>query len=187
MAVGLDKEIMEQNRNEVPMKTIVLYKSTTGFTAKYAGWIAEELGCEARPYKGIKDSELAGYDVVIYGGWIMAGMVNGYDKIRNMNLNKVIVFGVGMSVPSDEVVAKMVEQNRVPAEDFFYFEGGYRPEKVGFLKRMMMNMIKGKIQKKPVKTEEDLHMLETFKGGDNTDRAAIEPLIKRAKAAMEER
>jgi hypothetical protein len=30
-------------------------------------------------------------------------------------------------------------------------------------------------------------MLETFKGGDNTDRAAIEPLIKRAKAAMEER
>ena len=187
MAVGLDKEIMEQNRNEVPMKTIVLYKSTTGFTAKYAGWIAEELGCEARPYKGIKDSELAGYDVVIYGGWIMAGMVNGYDKIRNMNLNKVIVFGVGMSVPSDEVVAKMVEQNRVPVEDFFYFEGGYRPEKVGFLKRMMMNMIKGKIQKKPVKTEEDLHMLETFKGGDNTDRAAIEPLIKRAKAAMEER
>ena len=169
------------------MKTIVLYKSATGFTAKYAGWIAEELGCEARPHKGIKASELAGYDVVIYGGWIMANMVNGYDKIRKMNLNKVIVFGVGMFVPSDEVVAKMVEQNRVPAEDFFYFEGGYRPEKVGFLKRMMMNMIKGKIQKKPVKTEEDLHMLETFKGGDNTDRAAIEPLIKRAKAAMEER
>ena len=169
------------------MKTIVLYKSATGFTAKYAGWIAEELGCEARSYKGIKTSELAGYDFVIYGGWIMAGMVNGYDKIRKMNLNKVIVFGVGMSVPSDEVVAKMVEQNRVPAEDFFYFEGGYRPEKVGFLKRMMMNMIKGKIQKKPVKTEEDLHMLETFKGGDNTDRAAIEPLIKHAKAAMEER
>ena len=169
------------------MKTIVLYKSATGFTAKYAGWIAEELGCEARPYKGIKASELAGYDVVIYGGWIMAGMVNGYDKIRNMNLNKVIVFGVGMSVPSDEVVAKMVEQTRGPAEDFFYFEGGYRPDKGGILKRMMMNMIKGKIQKKPVKTEEDLHMLETFKGGDNTDRAAIEPLIKRAKAAMEER
>lgn len=169
------------------MKTIVLYKSATGFTAKYAGWIAEELGCEARPYKGIKASELAGYDVVIYGGWIMAGMVNGYDKIRKMNLNKVIVFGVGMSVPSDEVVAKMVEQNRVPAEDFFYFEGGYRPEKVGCLKRMMMNMIKRSLEKKTDKTEADLHMLVTFKGGDNTDRAAIEPLIKRANGVIEGR
>lgn len=41
----------------------------------------------------------------------------------------------------------------------------------------MMNMIKKSIEKKPEKTAEDIHMLETFNGADNTDRAAIEPLI----------
>lgn len=159
------------------MKKIVVYKSATGFTAKYANWIAEELCCEAKEYKNIKGNELSDYDVVIYGGWIMANMVSGYDKIKMMNLKKVIVYGVGMSVPSDEVIGRIAEQNKISRDDFFYFEGGYRPEKVGFFKRMMMNMIKKSIEKKPEKTAEDIHMLENFKGADNTDRAAIEPLI----------
>lgn len=41
------------------MKKIVVYQSGTGFTAKYADWIAEELGCEAKEYKYVKADELA--------------------------------------------------------------------------------------------------------------------------------
>lgn len=159
------------------MKRIVIYQSCTGFTAKYAGWIAEELGCEAKEYKGVKVDELADYDIVIYGGWIMANMVYGYDKIKALNLKNVVVFGVGMSVPSEKVAATIAEQNQIPSERFFYFEGGYDPKKVGFLKKMMMNMIKKSIEKKEEKTEEDIHMLETFKGADCTNREAIKPLV----------
>ena len=122
------------------MEKIVIYQSGTGFTAKYAGWIAEELGCEAKEYKKVKTDELAAYDMVIYGGWIMANMVYGYDKIKALNLKNVIVFGVGMSVPSEKVAATIAEQNQISDERFFYFEGGYNPKKVGFLKKMMMNM-----------------------------------------------
>ena len=68
------------------MKKIVIYKSETGFTAKYAGWIADRLGCEAKEYKSVKPGELKDYDLVVYGGWIMAGMVVGYDKIKTLNL-----------------------------------------------------------------------------------------------------
>ena len=160
------------------MKKIVVYQSGTGFTAKYAGWIAEELGCEAKDYKSVKKDELANYDMVIYGGWIMANMVFGYDKIKALNLNNIVVFGVGMTVPSEEVAKTMAEQNQVPLDRFFYFEGGYNPKKLGFFKRMMMNMIKKSVEKKTEKTAEDLHMLETFKGADCTSREAIEPLLK---------
>ena len=160
------------------MKRIVVYQSGTGFTAKYAGWIAEELGCEAREYKSINKNELVNYDMVIYGGWIMANMVFGYDKIKALNLNNVVVFGVGMTVPSEEVAKNMAEQNQVPMERFFYFEGGYNPKKLGFFKRMMMNMIKKSVEKKAEKTPEDLHMLETFKGADCTNREAITPLVQ---------
>ena len=160
------------------MKKIVVYQSGTGFTAKYAGWIAEELGCEAKDYKSMNKNELASYDMVVYGGWIMANMVFGYDKIKALNLKNVVVFGVGMTVPSEEVAQKMAEQNQIPMDCFFYFEGGYNPKKVGFFKRMMMNMIKKSIEKKAEKTEEDLHMLETFKGADCTSREAIKPLVE---------
>ena len=84
------------------MKRIVVYQSGTGFTAKYAGWIAEELGCEVKEYKKVKPDELAGFDQVIYGGWILGGMVFGYDKIKALNLKNVVVFGVGMSFPDEE-------------------------------------------------------------------------------------
>ena len=159
------------------MKRIVVFKSGTGFTAKYAEWIAEELGCEAIELKKAKKIDFEKYDEVIYGGWIMANMISGYGKIRDLNLKKVIVFAVGMSVPSEEVVEKIVEQNKLQREGFFYFEGGYNPEKVGFFKKKMMNMIKKSVEKKEEKTAEDIHMLETFKGLDNTKKEYIKPLI----------
>lgn len=166
------------------MKRIVVYESGTGFTAKYAGWIAEDLGCEAKEYKDVKPEELAGYDMVIYGGWIMAGTVAGYDKVKKLNLKNIVVFGVGMAVPGDEAAAKIAEQNRIPRERFFYFEGGYHPEKLGFAKKMMMNMVKKSLEKKAEKTAEDLHMLETFKGADNTDRNAIRGLVEYCDAKL---
>ena len=85
------------------MKKIVVYQSKTGFTAKYANWITERLGCEAKEYKRVNSKELADYDMVIYGGCIMADMVIGYNKIKALNLNNVIVFAVGITVPSEEV------------------------------------------------------------------------------------
>ena len=160
------------------MKKIVVYQSSTGFTAKYAGWIAEEMGCEAKPFKEVKAEELAGYDTVIYGGWIMAGMISGYDKIKALNLKNMIVFGVGMTVPSEEVSESIAKQNQIPEDRFFYFEGGYAPEKIGFFQKMMMNMIKKSVEKKQEKTKEDIRMLETFQGKDRTSKEAIKQLIQ---------
>ena len=84
------------------MKKVVIYQSGTGFTAKYAGWIAEDLGCEAKELKNVNVNELTGYDMVIYGGWIMANNVVGYDKIKTLNLKNPVIFGVGMSGDSSK-------------------------------------------------------------------------------------
>ena len=160
------------------MERIVVYQSGTGFTAKYADWIAKELCCEVTDFKKIKKNELIKYDQVIYGGWIMGNMVYGYNKISALNLKNVVVFGVGMSVPCDELFTKIAEQNKIEKDRLFYFEGGYNPQKVGLIKKMMMNMIKKSVEKKPEKTPEDVHLLETFKGADNTKKEYIQPLIE---------
>ena len=51
------------------------------------------------------------------------------------------------------------------------------PQKLGVVKKMMVNMVKKSLEKKADKTEDDLHTLETFKGADNTRKEAIEDLV----------
>ena len=65
------------------MKILVTYKSKTGFTKKYAEWIAEELGCGAKDIKTITPKNVAEYDLVIHGGWIFGGIISGYKKIKS--------------------------------------------------------------------------------------------------------
>ena len=42
------------------MNKLVIYQSETGFTRQYAQWIAEALGCPARPAGEVTEAELAG-------------------------------------------------------------------------------------------------------------------------------
>ena len=159
------------------MSKVVIYQSGTGFTAKYANWIAERLGCEAKVYKEVNPSELSDYDMVIYGGWIMAGMVSGYDKIRELQLKNVVVFGVGITPPSEDVATKIAEQNQIARERFFYYEGGCDLKKLGFFKKMMLNMIKKSLEKKETKTAGELRSLEALNGADHTSKEAIEDIV----------
>ena len=43
---------------------IVLYKSSTGFSQKYAEWIAEELSCKALSIKDIIINELINFKTI---------------------------------------------------------------------------------------------------------------------------
>lgn len=160
------------------MKRIIIYESGTGFTARYADWIAEELQCESVKLKEAKTVNLADYDQVIFGGWMCAGKVMGYDKFVKMNAKNVVLFAVGMAPSVPETANKIITENGFDAEHFFYFEGGYRPEKVNFILRIMMKMLKKSIEKKPEKTEEDLYIIKTFNGADNAKREAVKPLVE---------
>jgi len=160
------------------MKRIVLFESGTGFTAQYAAWIAEELQCESVALKNAKNVNLSDYDQVIFGGWMCAGKVMGYDKFVKLNAKNVVLFTVGMAPSVPSVAVKIVKENGFDAENFFYFEGGYRPEKVNFIMRAMMKMLKKSIEKKPKKTEEDLYIIKTFNGADNAKKEAVLPLVE---------
>ncbi len=162
------------------MNRIVVYSSKTGFTEKYANWIAEALSCEAVELKKVDLSKLADYDQVIYGGNIMAGMVSGYDKIKPLNLKEIIVFCSGMGVATDKVRETIAKQNVIPVENLFYYEGGYAPSRVGFMGRMILKVIAFSLRNKKEKTPDDLHMLEAMKGADNTNKEAIKLLVEKA-------
>ena len=80
------------------MKSIVIYKSSTGFTKQYAERIAEEMGIKAVDINKVSTINIADYESVIFGGWIMAGNISGLDKIKQLKPKKLIVFAVGSSL-----------------------------------------------------------------------------------------
>lgn len=51
------------------MKTIVIFNSQTGFTRRYAEWIAEATGADFMELSLAKQKDLTAYEAVIFGGW----------------------------------------------------------------------------------------------------------------------
>lgn len=127
-------------------KTIVLYRSKTGFSQRYAEWIAEDLACECRPITGIQLDDLKDYGLVIYGAGIYAGMLAGAGKIKNW-IKKTpektwVVFATGASPQNEgyeEVVFKSnFRQGEPRPAHLFYMLSGINYEKMGLVNRLLM-------------------------------------------------
>ena len=164
------------------MKTIIVYESKTGFTERYARWAAEELGCECILLKNASKDKLAGYDRVIFGGWIMANMISGLPKLREMGVVPAVVFAVGASPAFEEVLTQIREQNQLGETPFFYFEGGVDFNKLGFVQRMMLKTMKKMTEKKKDMTRQEAAIVQLLAGNfDHTDRGQLEGMMTRLK------
>ena len=137
-------------------KTIVLYRSKTGFSKRYAEWIAEDLGCESRPIKGVKLDDLKDYKLIIFGAGVYAGMISGLGKIKNWMEKSPqktwIVFATG-ATPHEEGHEEMLFKTNFrkgesrPAH-FYYFLSGINYETMGFFNRVLMKLFSGMAAKK---------------------------------------
>ncbi len=83
------------------MKTIVIYNSQTGFTKRYAEWIAEAAGADYLELSAAKKNDLTAYDAIIFGGWACAGSISKISwfksNIDKWTDKKLIAFCVGAS------------------------------------------------------------------------------------------
>lgn len=169
------------------MKTVLLvYKSNTGFTKKYAQWIQEELNCPTVELKEAHISEIVKYDIVIFGGGMHATRINGIDFIKNnLELFKskhLIIFATGATPASAVEEVKKFEQANIPngsSIPFFYFESGMNYKDMKINDKMMMNCLKFALRIKKDKNSVDQGMMEAISNSyDNSKPIFIKPLIK---------
>jgi menaquinone-dependent protoporphyrinogen IX oxidase len=153
------------------MKILVAYKSKTGFTEKYARWIAEELKADIFDYHKVKQSKLERYDIIIYGGSLHAVGIIGV-KIITQNLNKlkdkkVIVFAVGASPFRQEVIKKVRDENFSKEEQeyikFYYLRGGFNYNKLPLWDKILMKLLQMKLKRKKILTPDDKGLLNAYK------------------------
>ncbi|MBU3073905.1 flavodoxin domain-containing protein [Clostridium estertheticum] len=168
------------------MKTVVIYKSKTGFTKKYAEWISEALSADIFDISRVDINVVTNYDTVIYGGSLYAVGIIGV-KCITKNLDKfkgkkVVVFATGASPSSEEVIREVKDKNFTPEDQksvqFFYLRGGFDYSKIKPFDKALMTLLKWKIKMKKELTPEARGMLAMYdKPVDFTRRKNIDEII----------
>lgn len=168
------------------MKTLVMYKSKTGFTKKYAEWIAEELSADIFDVSKVNTNMLTIYDTIIYGGGLYAVGINGV-KYITQNLDKlkdkkVIVFATGASPFREEVLREVSDKNFTSEEQkyiqFFYLRGGFDFLKLKPFYKVIMTLLKWKLKMKRELTPDERGMLAIYdKPVDFTRKKNIDQII----------
>ena len=168
-------------------KIVVIYRSKTGFTKKYAAWLSEALNCDLLEGKKVKAADLLSYDTIIYGAGIYAAHISGLKLITgNFELiksKKIIVFAVGSS-PDKEGTLQEIRKANIPEAltdkiKLFYLRGGFNYNKLSPINKILMNMIKPILKKSQSSDEDQNGLLDAFKQPqDFTDRKYLKPIIE---------
>lgn len=174
------------------MSTIVIFKSKYGSTRKYAEWIAEEIGCEAKDAKDIKIGDLEGYDTIIYGGGLYAEIINGVTLItKNFEMlkdKKIIVYSTGITplecrdYYDNLIIEKNFKPYMIDKIKIFNFLGRMVVDELSLVHRTAVKSLKKLMKAKENPTEMERLLVELCDAdGDFTDRAAIEDLVNYAR------
>ncbi len=154
------------------MKSVIVFSSMSGFTKKYAEWIAADLNGDIFNVKDITIEKLLYYDTIIYGGSIHAAGITGIKLIMN-NLNKlvnknIVIFATGAAPYSDNFIDEIKKKN-FGSEDkkhlkFFYLRGGFDFSKLDLFNKTLMLLFKWSILLKPKtkRTSDEIGMLAAY-------------------------
>lgn len=162
------------------MKAIIVYKSQTGFTERYAKWLAERLSgkhtAESTAEKSMEvelltlgdakklpEEHFEAADVIVYGGWAMAGHISGGEwfigHLEGWKGRKLAMFCTGGS-PADspdikEAFSKILTAEQLTYAGLFYCPGGIAYEKMKTWSRLAMKSFAAVFRKTRNKTEAD--------------------------------
>lgn len=170
---------------------VVVYTSESGFTKKYAGWIAEALDCCAMDIKEWRKHQPSEFDVVIYGGGVYASSIKGLKKLKEqmkMYPNvRLLVFTTGATpAAAKDLTQKVLDDNftkeerqKIPA---FYFQAGLDYGKMSMGSKLLMKMFSSMMAKKADKNEEEKKMAEMMSQSyDICDKESIKELVECAR------
>ncbi|MGL5750352.1 MAG: flavodoxin domain-containing protein [Paraclostridium sp.] len=170
-------------------KIAVIYKTKYGSTKKYAGWIALKLEADLYEVSDIRPKHLLEYDIIIFGGGLYIGKINGinfiknnYDKIKDRQL---LIFTVGMQTINDDIRDKIIDMNFKNMElenvNIFNYMGAFEYRQLSIIDKMLITPIKKQIYYKNVRdlTIEDENLLKGFKNlVDLSNKKSINSLIE---------
>lgn len=169
------------------MKTAVIYNSQTGFTQRYAQWIAEAAGADCFELSQAKTKDFDDYDAIVFGGWAHGGSITKINWFKS-NLNKwsdkkLIAFCVGASpIDNPEIepgLKKNFNEEELEKVNLFYCPGGFNYEKMSMRSKLMMKAFITVLKAKRDKSEEEIQRINMISSSyDISDKLYIQPILE---------
>jgi len=159
---------------------VIIYNSKTGFTKRYAEWIAEELNCEAKPY----GEKVADGETVIFCSYVHAGFIRRLKIMKASFPDKLIVAVTGATpAAAENVINKMWTENFTAAElesiPRFYLQSGLNYDKMGFLDRAIMKLVAKMVNGTQGDSEVETGAVQAMASShDISSREFITPLVE---------
>ena len=167
---------------------LIVYKSVTGFTQKYAESAAAELGCHCVEQKNVSPLDVPNGGTLVFGGRLHAGKLDGLKQAlalyRNSQAQRLIVFATGASPAGFEDITREMWKNNLGPElldsvPHFYLPAGLRYDGMGFVDRLMMRALHGFMRRKKDKTEYELQLQRMIAGSyDISSPEYLTPLLR---------
>ena len=136
------------------MCRVIIYKSKTGHTERYARMLSKELHIPCYSYK---DAKVSKNDEVIFLSYIYASKIMGLSKILKKYNVKVII-AVGALAYSKDYLNTLKNNNNIKLP-LFYLRGGINYSKLNFFFRKFLPVIGKDLAK------DDKELLNLFKNG----------------------
>lgn len=155
----------------------IIYQTNTGSSKQYAEMLSEKISVPAVALSDSKD--ISADEEIIFIGWLMAGAVQGLDKIREKFTNVKCICAVGLTV-NEKAKAEVTEKNQI-TEPLFLLQGNFHIDRLKGMYKMMMSMMM-KMLKSKLKESKDPkadQMLEAFeKGVDMVSEDKLDEVIE---------
>jgi flavodoxin len=151
-------------------RSVVVYRSISGFTKRYATWIAEDLKADLYDAREADIEKLLEYDLIVFGGSLHAVGINGIkiikDNISKLANKKVVIFAVGASTFKENILEEIKSRNfsaeECKAFKFFYLRGGFVYDKLDLANKILMTLFRVRIKLKKNKTPDEKGMLMAY-------------------------
>ena len=153
----------------------IVYTSNTSSTEQYARLLGQETGLPVCALTEAKKALNSGAQI-LYLGWVMAGSIQGYaDAARLFQIPMVCAVGMEPDAKQQE----LREKNGIPQDAaLFALQGGYSPDRLRGMQKLMMRMITGSMAKKLAakadRTPEEDDLLDLMEHGGS--RVSLEKL-----------
>ena len=155
---------------------IIVYESKTGFTRRYAEMLAAKTGMKV--YRVNELSKIDKNEEVLFLGWMKVGKIQGFNKVRKINVKAVCGSGTGRTAePDNETI---ITRNKLEKIPFFYIRGGCFPlHELRGMNRIMMSMFVKVLKSRKDKDEELVESINTIENGfDGVKEENLIPVIE---------
>lgn len=181
------------------MRIYIVYCSQTGFTEKYAKWLADDLNTAAVPYAERNKLDLSNIDLLVFCSWFHAASIKGANWLKKIiqehpSLHVAVLATGATPMPCEMWPASEVEkafERTFPKGDYpdlphFYCHGGFDYDRLSLPDKMAMKMF-FKMNAKAAETDPKAEGMLCVMGDgfDGTNRDYLAPLLEYVKGLEE--